>query len=94
MRGHRAELVGYCAMGVSRHLHWSQTVWAIQDVLYVVPEHRGIAAVDFIRWMDAHLFREVNVIARHVTLLNDFGRTLERMGYREIEKTYVLVRGS
>lgn len=89
MRGAKAELVGYCSMGVSPHLHWSQTVWAIQDVLFVEPGRRGIRAVEFILWMDEQLFKDVDAITRFSTLACPYGRTLERMGYVPLGTTYI-----
>lgn len=89
MRADR-ELLGYCVMCVSPHLHWSQTKWAIQDVLWVDPRYRGRKAIAFIVEIDEALAAEgVNAISRFSTNERPYGRTLERLKYRALGTTYL-----
>lgn len=90
----RAEglLVGYSVLAITPHLHYSGLVFAIEDVIYVLPEHRGLRAVQFIDWMDRHLLEEVDCITRHSTGAKPWGRTLERMHYRSLGTTYIRVK--
>ena len=84
------ELVGYCTMFVTKHHHYPNTLWAKQDVLYVVPEWRGFAAYKFMRFIDRELKTAgVNYIVRQVTSKKNFSRTLERMGYEAAEVNYL-----
>lgn len=83
-------LIGYALFVVSIHLHYSDTIWALQDVLYVKPEHRGRTAIRFIRWQDDELAADgVDLCYRHVSERNDYSRTLLRMGYELGERGYI-----
>jgi hypothetical protein len=88
----RAEgkLVGYCMMLVMPHPHYKKTVVAFQDVLFMVSERRGIGSVRFIKWID-EFCRSLGAdnISRTVSSKKDFSRTLMRMGYEEVETSYV-----
>lgn len=41
-------LVGYNAFFTNRHFHYSTTVFAVNDVIYVRPENRGLDGIRFI----------------------------------------------
>ena len=83
-------LVGYAVFLVSPHLHYSALVWAMQDVLFVHPEHRGVGAVRFIlRQDDALKASGVQVIARYVSARHDYEKTLLGIGYSPIERAYI-----
>lgn len=81
-------LVGYSLYFLNWHMHIPSTRWALQDSIYVVPEHRGRRAMAFMLYMEDVLQWEVDVIYRHVNLNQNYGRTLERMGYEPIEIGY------
>ncbi len=84
------ELVGYCLMFVSNHLHYPSTLWAVQDTLFVRKDHRGLSAARFLIWVDAWLKEYgVSVVMRQVTERLDFSRSLKRMGYTAIETGYM-----
>lgn len=85
-----AILVGYAVfMLTPGHLHFPALRWAMQDVLYVAPEHRGIAAVKFIIWQDDALKDDrIDVVYRHVSAKHDYSRTLIRLGYEKVEEAY------
>jgi len=83
-------LVGYAAFIIGPHLHYRDTVWAIQDVVFLVPAHRGRAAIRFLRWQDDELAcAGVDLVYRHVTVRNAWGRTLIRMGYHAEAQRFV-----
>lgn len=83
-------LVGYAIFVVMPTLNYPEITMATSHVVYVSPEHRGRAAVRFIVWTDAMLEREgAHVIARQSPVKHDQGRTYLRMGYRQIEMTYI-----
>jgi GNAT superfamily N-acetyltransferase len=87
----RGRLVGYSVFMVHESLIYPGETWAVQDVIYVHPEHRGRTAVRFIRTVDKSLHEDLGVkaILRHVSRKLDFGRTLERLGYHEQEVSYL-----
>lgn len=83
-------LVGYSIFMVINHLHFKQMYWAMQDVLWIEPDLRGPCAVRFLRWTDEQLKElGVEVIYRHVNRNVDFSRTLIRMGYEDVERSFV-----
>lgn len=83
-------IAGYAVMSVSPHLHFSATVWAIQEVLYVHPDHRGRLAWRFIDWQDFELAKlGTNVILRQVTTRKNYAPLLERLGYVKEATEYV-----
>lgn len=84
------ELVGYAVFLVAPHLHYKGVFWAMQDVLYVKPDHRGVGAVRFMEWQDEELAREgVERILRDVAERHDYHRTLERLGYEKVQTGYL-----
>ncbi len=79
--------IGYCLMIVRRHHHTNQ-IRAFEDLLYVIPERRGIGT-GFIRWMDTQLMGEgVQVIQRTCQTSHDHGRIYARLGYDKTEETW------
>jgi hypothetical protein len=84
------KLVGYCMMLISKHPHYSNTLCATQDTLYMAPEYRGVQSVKFIKWCDAQLEAEgIDYVFRQVTKKVDFSRTLESMSYVPVETNYM-----
>jgi L-amino acid N-acyltransferase YncA len=84
------KLVGYMYAHVFRHLQFSSTTWAVQDVLFVHKEHRGVGAVKFLKFIDESLKSAgVDYVLRQVHKNNDYSRTLERLGYEFVEKAYM-----
>lgn len=84
-------LVGYSAFIIApKHLHYPRTKWAMQDVLYVAPSHRGITSARFVMWQDKQLTLErVQLVYRHNTFHKDYSRLLLRLGYHAEEVRYV-----
>lgn len=82
-------LVGYAVHLVWEHLHYRGKIWAVQDLLYVLPAYRGRTAVRFLQFCDERLTDiRCSVVLRHVVDV-DFSRTLERMGYTACERGYL-----
>lgn len=81
-------LVGYAVFVVQTNMHYSQSLQAMQDVLFISEQHRGFGR-KFIEWCDDHL-RDLGVQAvyHHVKAAHNFGPMLERMGYELIDRIY------
>jgi hypothetical protein len=80
-------LIGYCLMIVRRHHHTKQ-IRAFEDLLYVVPESRGIGS-GFVNWIDGQLASEgVEVVQRTCQISHNHGRMFERLGYDKTEETW------
>ena len=82
------DLIGYCALFVKHNLHYRDSVQALQDVLFILPEHRGSrAGLKLIRFCEERLRSEgVQVIMQHLKLATP--KTVElfgKMGYEEID---------
>lgn len=80
------ELVGYAIYGVTTGIHYSDALIAIQDVLYVKPEHRqGTVGWKLIAFADDQLRAEgVQIVVQHQKIAHPtLGKILQRMGYEQ-----------
>ena len=84
------KLVGYAVFFVRHNPHYRNSLQAVQDVLFVLPEHRkGMAGVRLIRHAEQSLKAEgVQVVYHHVKRTNQVGRLLGRLGYDLVEEIY------
>ncbi len=96
----RGKLVGYNVFFVQPTLHYSTSLWALNDVLYLDPdERRGMAGARLVKQAE-RLLAEVGVkkIIYHTKLhLRSLGRDpehgtvgdlLSRLGYTHVENVY------
>lgn len=60
------KLVGYCVTLVAPHLHYKSTVFAINDLIYVLPEYRGRAGLKLV----LHVLREMRQRKAHSYLFH------------------------
>ena len=83
-------LVGYAIFAVARSMHYSTSLQARQDILYLDPEYRhGRLGMRFIAWCDEQLRAEgVQVVFQHIKAAHNFGPMLERLGYELIDHMY------
>lgn len=81
-------LIGYTVFFVHTSLHYKTSKQAVQDGLFIDPEHRGFG-MKFLRWCDTQLRNEgVQFVHHSVSVLKDFGQMLERLGYEKSETVY------
>jgi hypothetical protein len=85
-----SKLVGYAVFWVKHNMHYMGSVQALQDVLFLLPEHReGRTGLALIAYCDEELAAEgVQVIYQHVKKAHDFGAILLRRGYELVETVY------
>jgi GNAT superfamily N-acetyltransferase len=84
-----SKLVGYAIFFVRPNLHYSGSLQAQQDILFIKKEHRGFGR-HFIKWCDDELRKEgVQVVMHHVKAKHNFGPMLERMGYELIDHIFM-----
>lgn len=82
------ELIGYSVYFLRNNLHYQSSLQAVQDILYVRPDSRGIGA-RLIKWCDTQLKRDgVQVVYQHVKAAHNFGPMLERFGYELVDLIY------
>ena len=85
-----SKLVGYSVFSVSKNPHYSTSLQAKQDILFLSKELRGgMNGFKFIKWCDEELEKEgVQVVYHHVKKSHNFGPVLERMGYELVDLIY------
>lgn len=84
------QLVGYAAFIVSKHQHYTDSLQAQQDAIYLSPAARkGPAGIAFMVWCDKALADEgVEIIYQGSSHKRDIGPVLKRLGYEPIETLY------
>jgi GNAT superfamily N-acetyltransferase len=84
-------MVGYAMYLISRNLHYSQSLQAKQDVLYVHPTNRGaMVGIRLIAASERTLRdRGCQVVYHHVKVQHPIlGALLARKGYQHVEQIY------
>lgn len=77
------ELIGYCTMFLSKHMHNPSMVFAANDALFVTPNRRGIVGARLIRAAESESKnRGASRVLWHTRAGTGLARTLERRGYR------------
>lgn len=84
------ELIGYAIYLLAPALHYSKSLQAKQDVLFLLPEHRkSFTGMRLIAYADESLRKDgVQVVYHHVKAAHNFGPLLERMGYELSDLIY------
>lgn len=80
-------LIGYSAFYVQNHIHYTDTIVAANDVLFLHPDYRkGSAGIKLIKFSEQQLQAQgVNKITWHVKFSKDFRPILHRLGYADEE---------
>jgi GNAT superfamily N-acetyltransferase len=85
-------LIGYAVFFLRRNMHYSTSLQAVQDILYLDPASRGrLVGYRFIKWCDDQLRAEgVQLVMHHVKVKPelDFGPMLERIGYEPVDRIF------
>lgn len=84
------KLIGYNVFMVIPHLHYSTMLTAMQDILFIHPEHRrGSLGARLIKHADQELQSQgVNVVMHHMKASHNFAPLLERQGYELMDLIY------
>lgn len=84
------KLAGYAIFMVSPHLHYKQSTWAINDILYLQKENRGVMmGVKLIKFSELALKqRGVAVMTVHSKVDFDMSSLLERQGFERSESIH------
>ncbi len=84
-------LIGYAWFFVNYNLHYQESLQAVQDVVFLAPEHRkGRIGLQLLRFADEQLKKDgVQVISHHVKKDHpQLGSLLEFMGYEVMDIVY------
>ncbi len=84
------KLVGYACYFVKANPHYQTSIQAVQDVLYLHPDYRGVPALRFIAWCDAQLAAEgIDAVYQHLKAAHEHGhRAMQALGYTEVDRIY------
>jgi hypothetical protein len=81
-------LVGY-AVFFKGHMHYRSSQIYTQDILYVLPECRGMIGARLLKFCDDSLKAEgAQAVYHHCKTDHDFGPLLKKMGYEAIDTVY------
>jgi GNAT superfamily N-acetyltransferase len=85
-------LIGYSIFTVHKGVHYSTSLEADEDLLFVLPEHRkGRFGLQLMQYAESQLAAEgVQLLKRRTKVAErlNFGTVLERMGYEPIDVIY------
>lgn len=84
------ELVGYAAFWISEHPHHEGKVFAMNDLVYVHPDHRGEMALKFFEYIDKQL-KICDAITYTFKVTADHPELMEYLEYQHTEKVYTKV---
>jgi len=89
-RDEYGRIVGYLVSLLQKGLHYKNTLWAYNDILYVCPEYRkGTTGIKLLKFAEKALKEiGVDVIVVRVKTQHNFGKVLERMGYENTELSF------
>ena len=90
-RGDGGVLIGYLMFVVDKQRHYS-VLQAMQDVVYLKPEHRGGGVGGRMLVFAEHQLRKrgVHNVVQHAKIKHPtLGLVLERMGYEPLDVVYV-----
>jgi|TARA_R110002074_G_scaffold200080_2_gene367978 hypothetical protein len=84
------EVVGYMITFLDTHIHYKDTIFASNDLIYIAPGHRkGLLGLRMIKEFENCMRRAlVDVIHMHVKPHVDYGPLLSRQGYVVAETIY------
>lgn len=82
------KLIGFALFLFYPHMHFNQHIFAMHDILYIDPKHRGFG-YKFLKWCSERLKEEgAKVIYVSVNLNFDFSPILKRLGFEIAEHIY------
>lgn len=91
VRGTDRQLYGYAVFFVRLNGHYSTSLQAVQDIVFIDPQFRqGALGIKLLRYAENDLRQNgVQVVYHHVKLAHPaLGRILERQGYEPVETIY------
>lgn len=91
------KLVGYATWMVLPHIHYSKTLWAHNDVMWLDPAYRfGVTGIRLLRFCLDGL-RAVGVKMVHATAMDHFerergglGKVFQFLGFQRIQSVYAI----
>lgn len=85
-----SRLAGYAVFFVQPNPHYTGSLQASADVLFLHPDVRARTAMRFLKWCDDQLASEgCELVYHRVKLSKDWSKILERIGYSPVDLTLV-----
>lgn len=84
------QLIGYSIYIITQHIHYSTCLCAANDLLYLIPEYRGMKyGLQLVKESERLLTdRSINRITYHIKPEHDFSPLLKSLGYMQEEIMY------
>jgi GNAT superfamily N-acetyltransferase len=83
------KLIGFALFFFTPHLHFKSKIFAMHDILYIIPEKRGFGH-RFIKWCDEQLTADgADVIYFFVNGNFNYSPILRRCGYAHADDLYI-----
>ena len=83
------ELVGYNVFFLSPHPHYVDHEFAVNDILYVHPDHRGVNVATFLNHCEEQLVSEgASVVTYHMKEQKPFHELMQWLEYDHAEHVY------
>ena len=84
------KLIGYFVVIANSNPHYKDHLFAVNDIIYLVPEHRkGFVGIKLIKYAEKDLKNfGVSVFTINTKVHKPFDSVLERLGFNLIERVY------
>lgn len=84
------QIIGYIVTFLMPHMHYKNTLYAQNDLIYIHPDHRrGSLAARMLKVFEEHMKEKgVDIIQMHVKVAFEFGAMLTRVGFMHEENVY------
>lgn len=84
------ELIGYACFIINHNLHYSTSLQALQDVIFVRKDlRRGTLGTRLIKFSEEQLKADgVQVVFHHIKAKHNWGALIERLGYTLVDHLY------
>lgn len=84
------ELIGYCVTFITPHLHYSEDLYASNDVILLSkPYRKGMLAVRLFKFLEAKMKeRGASILTMHMKTSSPFDTLMERRGWDYAERIY------
>tara|TARA_R110000868_G_scaffold340099_1_gene600763 strand:+ start:786 stop:1256 length:471 start_codon:yes stop_codon:yes gene_type:complete len=84
------KLIGYFVVIAGSNPHYKDHLFAVNDIIYLVPEHRkGFVGIKLIKYAEKDLKNfGVSVFTINTKVHKPFDSVLERLGFNLIERVY------
>jgi GNAT superfamily N-acetyltransferase len=89
------KLIGYCICVIKYHLHYKDSLTALNDIFYISKDYRkGLIGVKlFIKTEEILKKYGVQRVIMNTKMHHDVGAIFDRLGYKETERVFTKIIG-